>query len=524
MPHVLALDQSTSATKALLFDVAGRCLDREAREHRPQYPQPGWVEHDAEEIWQNVLAVCRSLLARHPQIATDLVCLSVTNQRETVVVFSRATGRPLHPAIVWQCRRGDALCAGQAKAGYASSIQSRTGLLLDAYFSASKLQWLVRNQPALRTLLANGEALIGTIDTYLIYRLTEGKVFATDATNASRTLLYNIGRLCWDEELAALWEVPLAALAEVRESKAGFGETIIGGALARPIPICGVMGDSQASLFAQRCFQPGTAKVTFGTGSSVLLNLGSNLQLSERGVVTALAWVLDGVPLYAFEGIIINSAATLTWLHTQLGLVRDVREIESLAAGLADSGGVHFVPAFSGLGLPHWAPSARAAITGLSAHSDRRHVARAAVESMAYQLRDALEAMQEESGVSLRVLKADGGPTINNLLMQFTADITETELQVAGVPDCSALGATFMGLLGLGVHSSLGAIAALPHTDIVYRPAMPRAVAESHRNGWRRAVRQVLAGANLAGIPVSASTSLQRVPRAKIQSRVYPTL
>jgi len=494
MPCVLAIDQSTSATKALLFNKEGRCLDRESREHQQHYPQPGWVEHDAEEIWQNVLATLRALLARHPHIRADLACLSITNQRETVVVFDRATGRPLHPAIVWQCRRGDALCAAHRAAGCEPMIRARTGLRLDAYFSASKLQWLIQNRPALRAKIASGQALIGTMDTYLIYRLTEGKVFATDATNASRTLLYDIGRLCWDKELCGLWEVPLAALPEVRDSNAYFGDTTLGGDFPRPLPICGVMGDSQASLFAQRCFEPGTAKVTFGTGSSVLLNIGANLRLSERGVVTALGWVIGGVPAYAFEGIIISSASTLAWLQAQLGLVRDINEIESLAGELSDSGGVYLVPAFSGLGLPHWSPTARAAILGLTAHSDRRHVARAALESMAYQLYDALEVMQAESGVSLRELKADGGPTANRLLMQFTADVTGVELIVSATPDCSALGAVLAGMLGMGVHSSLADIAALPRDDILYRPAMTPSIAQTHRAGWQRAVNQVLSG------------------------------
>lgn len=496
MTCVLAIDQSTSATKALLFDETGRCVDRESREHRQFYPQPGWVEHDAEEIWQNVLAVARSLLGRHTSDAGELACVSLANQRETIVVFDRATGQPLHPAIVWQCRRGDALCAAHVAEGREALIHARTGLRIDAYFSGSKLQWLAQNRPDLRAKLASGDALIGTIDTYLIYRLTAGKVFATDATNASRTLLYDIGRLRWDEELCALWEVPPAALAEVRESAARFGETTLEGALSHPLPIVGVMGDSQASLFAQRCFDPGSAKVTFGTGSSVLLNIGPKLLLSKSGVVTTLAWVHDGVPTYAFEGIVINSAATLTWLQTQLGLARDVAEIEALSSSVSDSGGVYLVPAFSGLGLPHWSPGARAAITGLSSHSDRRHVARAALESISYQLCDALDAMQTESGVTLRAVKADGGATANRLLMQFTADIANTELAVAAAPDCSALGAALMGLRGLGVHDSLEASAALPRAEILYRPIMNSSTAQAHRAGWHRAVHQVLAGAN----------------------------
>ena len=493
MALFLAIDQSTSATKALLFDAEGRALDRESREHKQLYPQPGWVEHDAEEIWQNTLAVLKSLLARQNPRSAEIAALSLTNQRETIVVFDRATGRPLHPAIVWQCRRGDAFCSAHAAAGREAFVHQKTGLKLDAYFSASKLQWLVQNQPDLRAKLADGSALIGTIDAYLIYRLTRGAVFATDSTNASRTLLFDIGRLCWDEELCALWEVPLRALAEVRESSAHFGDTTLEGLLARPLPIRGVMGDSQASLFAQRCFTPGSAKVTFGTGSSLLLNIGAQPRLSTKGVLTALAWVYAGVPTYAFEGIIISSASTLTWLRDQLGFARDVAEIEKLAQEVADNGGVYLVPAFTGLGLPHWRPAARAAITGLSSHSDRRHLARAAFESIAYQIRDALDAMRADAGVPLGTLHCDGGPTASRFLMQFTADLTGAELRVANMPDCSPLGAVLAGQLGLGLSRNLAELAGSSRDDLVYRPALSPERTAALYAGWQAAVRQVLA-------------------------------
>jgi glycerol kinase len=478
----------------LVFTETGRLLDKESREHRQYFPQPGWVEHDAEEIWQNTLAVLRAVVGRHAGPADDFLGLSLTNQRETVVIFERGSGRPLYPAIVWQCRRGDALCAEQAQAGRAAAIHARTGLQLDAYFSGSKLQWLVRHHPELRRRLTAGEALIGTIDAYLIYRLTEGAVFATDATNASRTLLFDLGRLRWDEELCTWWEVPRAALPEVRDCTARFGTTTLAGALPRPLPICGVMGDSQASLFAQRCFRPGSAKVTFGTGSSVLLNIGSQPRLSERGVVTALAWVIRGVPTYAFEGIIISSAATLAWLREQLGLFADVAELDRLARAVNDNDGVYLVPAFSGLGLPHWKPAARAAIVGLSAHSDRRHVARAGIESIAYQVRDALDAMGAEAGLPLHGLAGDGGAAANPFLMQFTADLIGMELRVASMPDGSPLGAALAGLLGLGACPSLEAITAAPREEIVYRPAMEPERVDRLYAGWQRAVRQVLSG------------------------------
>jgi glycerol kinase len=494
MPHVLALDQSTSATKALLFGADGRLLDRESRDHRQHYPQPGWVEHDAEEIWQNTLAVLRTLAARQEARLRDTVCLSLTNQRETVVVFERGTGRPLHRAMVWQCRRGDAVCAELRARGHEGLVRRRTGLKIDTYFSASKLKWLVAAEPAIARKLRDGGALIGTMDTYLLYRLTGGRVFAADSTNASRTLLFDIGRLRWDEELCALFDVPLAALPEVRESSARFGETDALGALPAALPICGVMGDSQAALFAQRCFQPGTAKATFGTGTSVLLNIGERFRVSERGAVTALAWVWRGRPVYAFEGIINFSAATIEWLKNQLGLIQSASEVEALATAVPDNGGVYLVPAFAGLSAPYWAPDARAAILGMTAHTRREHIVRAALESIAYQVRDVLDAMRAEAGVPLQGLRADGGAVANRFLMQFTADLTGTELRVSGVPEASPLGAAAAGLLGMGACGSPEeTVAAAAHGETVYRPSMPAAEAQRLYAGWQRAIRQVLA-------------------------------
>jgi glycerol kinase len=486
----LALDQSTSATKALLFDEAGRVLDRESREHKQHYPQPGWVEHDAGEIWSNTLATLKALLGRQSARAGEIAALSITNQRETILVFDRKTGEPLASAIVWQCRRGEPLCS--AARSHESLVHQTTGLKIDPYFSASKLQWLVRNRPDLRAKLADGSAVIGTIDAYLIHRLTGGKVFAADSTNASRTLLFDINTLRWSDELCRLWEVPIRALPEVRESSAHFGDTTLGGLLPRPIPIRGVMGDSQASLLAQGCVTPGSAKVTFGTGSSLLLNIGPKPRFAERGVLTALAWVHGGVPTYAFEGIIISSASTLTWLRDQLGLAADVPELEKLAQAVPDSGGVHLVPAFAGLGLPHWRPDARAALTGLSSHSDKRHVARAAFESIAFQIRDAFEALLRDAAVPPGALHGDGGPTASKFLMQLTADLAGTELRVSTMPDCSPLGAVLAGQLGLGLHKSPADLTRVARAETVYRPALDKALVEQSIRGWQQAVQQTL--------------------------------
>src|SRR3989304_1782704 len=328
MTHVLAIDQSTSATKAALFDAAGQVVDKASREHRQIHPHAGWVEHDAEEIWQNVLSTVRELAERRGDMLSAAAGLSITNQRETVVVLDRRTGRPPPNAIVWQCRRSDSLCSRLRDDGHEELVRGKTGLRLDAYFSASKLLWLVRERPEIREKLLSGEALIGTIDTYLIYRLTGGEGFAPDPTNASRTLLYDVSKLRWDEELCALFDVPLRALAEVRESFAHFGATDVAGSLPRKLPICGGVGGSQAALFAQRCYEPGMAKATFGSGTSIMLNVGNSCPATVAGSVTALAWVRAGQPTYAYEGLITYSSATISWLQNQLGLIDDAADTE----------------------------------------------------------------------------------------------------------------------------------------------------------------------------------------------------
>ena len=492
MTTLLAIDQSTSATKAVLFDTKGRVLDQASRAHRQLYPQPGWVEHDAEEIWQNVLSVIHEVAARNPDRLSALAGLSLTNQRETVLVFDRATGQPLHNAIVWQCRRGDPICEQLRGQGHEPLVRSKTGLKIDSYFSASKLTWLIANKPEIAARLKDGSALIGTIDAYLIYRLTGGKVFATDPTNASRTLLFDIGQLRWDEPLCGLFGVPRSALPEVRESAGQFGETDAAGALPRRVPICGVMGDSQASLFSQRCFRPGMAKATFGTGTSVLLNVGDTFRCPEKGAVLALAWVWRGRPTYAFEGLINFSAATIAWLKDQLGLIRTSAEAGTLAGSVEDNGGVYLVPAFAGLSAPYWSPAARAAVVGLSAFTRREHVVRAAEEAIAYQVRDVLDMMGTDANLKLENLHADGGPTRDGFLMQFTADMAGVELIVSEVSESSAWGAAMAGLLGLGLCSSLDELALLPRQTRTYRPKMDPAKVRQLHDGWLAAVKRVL--------------------------------
>jgi glycerol kinase len=486
MQKILAIDQSTSATKALLYDTSGKLIDKASIEHKQIYPQPGWVEHDAEEILRNTFGAIAKLDLQEVQF------LSITNQRETIVVFDRATGKPLHNAIVWQDRRGEEICHEFSLAGHGELVARKTGLKIDPYFSAPKLTWLMQNRRDIAEKIKDGQGLIGTIDTYLIYNLTNCKVFATDHTNASRTLLFDISRLQWDHELCRLFLIPMRALPEPRESTASYGTTNLSG---REIPICGVIGDSQASLLAHRCFAPGAAKVTIGSGSSVLLNVGTELRRASQGAVSTVAWTHAGKPTYCFEGIINYSAATIQWLKDQLGLIRDPAETESAACAVANNGGVYLVPAFVGLSAPYWSSGARAAIVGMTAHTNRNHLIRAALESIAYQIRDVLDMMRSQAQVELRTINADGGATRNRFLMQFIADITGLEVNTAQIPDCSPLGAAMAGMLGLQICRSLDELSKLPREVVTYRPSMPADQVEQLYAGWKRAVKQVLAGA-----------------------------
>jgi glycerol kinase len=494
MPLILAIDQSTSATKAVLFDERGTVVDRASRDHAQHCPAPQRVEHDAEEIWANVQAVAATLATRNADRLPDIAAVSLANQRETFVVIDRATGKSLRRAIVWQDRRGDAVCRILSEQGKGDLVARRTGLSLDGYFSGSKIRRLLDEEPDVRAALASGRAAVGTIDAYLVHRLTDGRVCAGDSTNASRTLLYDIDRLAWSVDLCDLFGVPPASLPEVRESAATFGETDIAGVLHHPVPIVGVMGDSQASLFAQRCFAAGTAKATFGTGTSILFNAGHERPATAGAAASALAWVIGGRPTYALEGMINSSAATIAWLRDRLGLLADAAESEVIAASIPDTGGVYLVPAFAGLSPPYAAPDARAAIVGLTAHSGREQVVRAGLEAIGYQVHDVLSMLAGQAGVVPAAVCADGGPTQNSFLMQFVADITGVEFTVTDVPESSALGAAMMGMLGLGWVASPGDFAGWPRTLRSFTPRMPRTEAARLLAGWRDAVRRVELG------------------------------
>jgi len=492
MKYILAVDQSTSATKAILFETAGGIIDKTSLPHEQIYPQPGWVEHDAEEIYANTVKVLRRVVEANRDKAGDLLCLSITNQRETFVVFEKQTGRPLHNAIVWQCRRGDGVCNELLEAGHGEQIRQATGLKIDSYFPAPKLKWLLENRDDIRREVQAGRALIGTIDAYLVYRLTGGEVFATDHTNASRTLLFDIAKLQWDTDLCELFAAPTGALPEVRQSAAAFGRTDIEGLLNDKLPICGVMGDSQAALFAQRCFAPGSAKVTFGTGSSILVNIGPKMQLSESGLVTTIAWVYDGRTTYAFEGLINCTGATIAWLKDQLEMIDDPAESESLAKAVEDNGGVYLVPAFAGLSAPYWSQDAKGAILGLTQHSSRNHVVRAALESIAYQVKDVLDVVVKDASIGLKVVHGDGGMVANRFLMQFVADMAGMPVKASALAELSALGAVLSGALGMGEYDSLDDLARLDFGSVEYRPTMDRATVEANYAGWQQAVRRIL--------------------------------
>ena len=492
MKKILGLDQSTSASKALLFEPDGKLLDSISLPHQQYYPKAGWVEHNAEEIYQTTVEALTNLIKKNNLSSSDLHCLSITNQRETIVVFDRETGKPVYRAIVWQCRRGDPLCQQMIQAGHEELVHQKTGLKIDTYFPASKLTWLLNKEPEIKQKLQNGEALIGTIDAYLIYRLTDGCVFATDHSNASRTLLFNISSLEWDNDLCDLFQIPMQALPEIRESSSKFGETTLSDHLSEPITICGVMGDSQAALFAQRCFAQGDAKVTLGTGSSILLNIGDTLRYSQNGLLTAIGWVDQGKPTYAFEGLINYSAATIVWLRDQLELIESAEETEQLALSVEDNGGVYIVPAFVGLNAPYWRSDVKGAILGLSPASTKAHIARAALESIAYRIKDLLDLMAEDAGTELKMIRGDGGAVRNKFLMQFIADLAGIVARASDLAELSALGSVFAGSLGMGIYDNLDEIAQIPSTFTDYTPQMNKKSADTLYAGWQSAVQQLL--------------------------------
>jgi glycerol kinase len=490
MPCILALDQGTTSSRALVFDTAGRVAALAQREFRQSFPRPGWVEHDPEEIWESQLAVAREALAQLPPGAeSEVAALGLTNQRETTLVWDRATGKPLFPAIVWQDRRTADRCAEMKRRGLEPLFRARTGLVLDPYFSGTKLAWILDRFPEARARAAAGELAFGTVDSWLIWKLTGGAVHATDPSNASRTLLFDLATGDWNDELLGLFDVPRAMLPAVVPSSGVLGETAPG-LFPRPLKIAGVAGDQQAALFGQVCVRPGMAKCTYGTGSFLLMNTGDHPTPSAHGLLTTAAWRIGGRNDYALEGSVFIAGALVQWLRDGLGVIAKAPEIEALAASVPDAGGVVLVPAFAGLGAPHWDPQARGTILGLTRGTTAAHLARAALEAIAFQAVEVLHAMEADSGVALGELRVDGGAAANDLLLQIQADLLGTPVVRPRMLETTALGAAYLAGLAVGVWPNTEEIAAHSEVERIFEPQLPRDQAEKRLARWLQAVER----------------------------------
>ena len=490
MPAILAIDQGTTSTRAIVFDPNGRALAMRQRELPQIYPADGWVEHDPETIWADTVGACRGAIAESGLQPADIAAIGITNQRETTVVWERATGRPLHNAIVWQDRRTADFCRDLKQAGHETSVMAKTGLLIDPYFSATKLSWLLDHIPDGRGRAERGEIAFGTIDSYLLFRLTSGAVHATDATNASRTMLFDIRRNAWDDELLALFGVPRAMLPEVRDNAGMFG-TADAKLFGAPIPICGMAGDQQAAVVGQACFRPGMIKSTYGTGCFALMNIGESFVQSRNRLLTTIAYRLNGQTIYAIEGSIFVAGAAVQWLRDGLRIIGQAGETEALAGSVEDTGGVYMVPAFTGLGAPYWDPHARGALVGLTRDSGIAHIARAALEAQAYQTRDLLEAMAADTGTRPSALRVDGGMVANNRVCQLLADINEVAVERPAVTETTALGAAYLAGLGAGLYSSLDEVGERWRSERSFTPAMRSEDRRRLYDGWKTAVARV---------------------------------
>ncbi|MEZ4403263.1 MAG: glycerol kinase GlpK [Kofleriaceae bacterium] len=488
MRHVIAIDQGTTGSTVLVLDETLQVVGRGYREFAQHYPQPGWVEHDPEEIWASVVAALGQALAQAAVPAGSLAAIGITNQRETTVVWDRATGTPVHRAIVWQDRRTAEACAALKAAGHEATVRARTGLTLDPYFSGTKIAWLSQHDPAVAAAAARGELAFGTVDSYLVWRLTGGAAHVTDPSNASRTLVFDLHTRAWSDELCALLGVAPALLPKVVPSSGVCGTTRGVPGLPDGVAIAGLAGDQQAALFGQACFAPGQAKCTYGTGAFILMNTGAAPVASTNGLLTTVAWQLPGEVAYALEGSAFIAGAAVQWLRDGLGFVTSAAEIEALAASVPDSGGVVVVPAFTGLGAPHWRPDARGAVFGLTRGTTRAHLARATLEGMALQNVDILRAMEADAGTRLTTLRVDGGAAANDLLMQFQADVLGVELSRPAMVETTALGAAFLAGLGVGVWQSKDAIAAAWREERRFLPTADRAAVDAHLARWATAV------------------------------------
>ena len=492
MGYLLALDQGTSSSRSIVFDTSGQIVAMTQREFRQIYPRPGWVEHDPLEIWATQLATAQDALAQAHLSASDIISMGITNQRETTVVWRRQTGEPIHPAIVWQDRRSEILCAQLREQGHEALVQSKTGLLIDAYFSGTKLQWILDNVPGAREQAQRGELAFGTVDSWLMFKLTNGRSHVTDVSNAARTMLFNIHTNTWDDELLGLLNIPPSLMPQVLPSSADFGRTDaqwLGG----PIPIGGVAGDQQSALFGQACFQSGMAKNTYGTGCFMLMHTGAKFQSSHNGLITTSAAQLSNKPQYALEGSVFIGGAVVQWLRDGLRAISSSAEVEGLAHTVPDAGGVMFVPAFTGLGAPYWDAQARGAIVGLTRGTTVAHIARAALESIAFQSAALLQSMNRDAAVAVTELRVDGGACVNDLLMQVQADLLGIPVVRPAVIETTALGAAYLAGLHAGVYSSTDELSAQWRVDRTFYPTLPTEQAQERMDRWERAVRQARA-------------------------------
>jgi glycerol kinase len=483
--YILAFDQGTTSSRAIVFDKRGSIIAVAQKEFRQIFPKPGWVEHDAEEIWSSQIAMARSALKKAGATAKDLAAIGITNQRETAVVWNRETGKPICNAIVWQDRRTAPVCDQLRKDNLAPTIRRKTGLVVDAYFSGTKIQWILKNVKGAKALARQGKLAFGTVDSWLIWKLTRGTHHVTDVSNASRTMIYNIHTGKWDKQLLDILDIPSSILPEVRSSSEIYGDTTF---LGGQIPIAGIAGDQQAALFGQVCTSPGLVKNTYGTGCFMLMNTGDKPVPSKNNLLTTVAWKIGDRTEYALEGSVFTGGAVVQWLRDGLGIIKRAPEIEALATSVPDTGGVYFVPAFNGLGAPHWDQYARGTLAGLTRGSTRAHIARAALEGIAYQVYDVLQAMHADAGIKLKELRVDGGACANNFLMQFQSDLLGVPVVRPKVQETTALGAAYLAGLAVGYWKDQATIARQWQQDRKFKPAMKPALRRDLLAGWNKAL------------------------------------
>ena len=491
---ILALDQGTTSSRAIVFDRNGLPVATAQKEFTQFYPKPGWVEHDPEEIWSTQAGVALEAITKAGLGSVNIAAIGITNQRETTLVWNRKTGKPVYNAIVWQDRRTADFCDKLKKEGYSEKILEKTGLIIDAYFSATKVRWILDNVEGARKLAEDGQLAFGTIDTWLVWNLTRGQLHITDVSNASRTMLFNIHTLNWDEELLRIFDIPSAILPEVRSSSEIYGKTV--GHFSTSIPLAGIAGDQQSALFGQMCIEPGMIKNTYGTGCFMVMNIGTKPIVSKSKLLTTIAWKIGNETQYALEGSIFIAGAVVQWLRDGLGIIKNSGDVEKLAAKVNDSDGVYFVPAFAGLGAPHWNQHARGTIVGITRGSTSSHIARAALDSIAYQTLEVLLAMQNDSGIDIRELRVDGGATVNNQLMQFQADLLQAKVVRPKITETTALGAAYLAGLAVNYWANIDEIKQQWQMDRTFSPQIEESETHSLIKGWHRAVNAAKAWAD----------------------------